>query len=293
MKIEEAFEEGKVLCYLLDLVFPDFQGNELVEIIQRTFKNTSIIILIGYTDLKLARTLLSKGVSDFLLKDEINPEVLYKTVVYAIERENFIVGLENSKNTYQNLFDFTPQPMWLFDNKTLQFLDVNEAAIEKYGYCKDEFITLTIRDIRPKSGNVDLNKFLAKRHSEKMTFYAGIFDHLTKSGKNIQVEIYSRFFEFNSKKATLVLANDITEKLHHINVIENQNDTLRKIAWTQSHETRAPLARIMGLVDLLEIDMNPNQEVSFLFEQIKISAKELDEIIRKMVKESSTINIKK
>ncbi|MEB2782041.1 response regulator [Algoriphagus sp. C2-6-M1] len=296
----KSFSDGKKLLHenvkfsviLLDLILQDLQREKLVDNVQKTFKNTPIIVLTGYTDLNLARALLAKGVSDFLLKDEINPEILYKTVVYAIERENFIIGLENSKNTYQNLFDFTPQPMWLFDNESLLFLDVNEATIEKYGYSRDEFLKMTIKDIRPTSENIFLNQSLAERSIIKNTFFSGIFVHLLKSGEKIQVEIYSRFFEYNSSKATLVLANDITEKLHHMNVIESQNDKLRKIAWTQSHETRAPLARLMGLVNLLEIDSVPNKDVKFLFEQLKLSANELDEIICKMVKESKTINSK-
>ena len=277
---------------LLDLVLEDLQKEELVEAVQTRFKNTPIIVLTGYTDLSLARSFLANGVADFLLKDEINPEILHKTVVYAIERENFIVGLENSKNTYQNLFDFSPQPMWLYDNNTLLFLDVNEATINKYGYSKDEFLRMTIRDIRPRSENDSLDKSLTDRRLLKKSITAGIFTHSLKSGENIQVEIYSRFIEYNAINATLVLATDITEKLHHLRVIENQNEKLRKIAWTQSHITRAPLARFMGLLDLLEIEENAGADVKFILQQLKISANEFDEIIRKMVRESETLNLK-
>ena len=275
---------------LLDLDLIDLQKEELVENVQGIFKNTPIVVLTGYTDLILARSLIAKGVSDFLIKDEINPELLYRTIVYAIERENFIKGLEQSKNTYQNLFNFSPQPMWLFDNHSLAFLDVNEATIDKYGYSKVEFLKMTIIDILPKSQNRLLDESLNERSSTKKSFVAGIFTHSRKSGENIYVEIFSRFIEYNSLNATLVLANDITEKLHHLNVIETQNVKLRKIAWTQSHETRAPLARFMGLLSLLEIDMDANEEVKFLFKQLKISADELDDIIRRMVKETEIIN---
>ncbi|MDO9000853.1 MAG: PAS domain S-box protein [Bacteroidota bacterium] len=289
---ELAAEHSVFSVILLDLVLLDFQKEELVEKVQAIFKDTPIVVLTGYTDLNLARSLIAEGVSDFLIKDEINPELLYRTIVYAIERENFIIGLENSKNTYQNLFNFSPQPMWLYDNDSLAFLDVNEAAIHKYGYSKDEFLKMTLRDIRPKSEIELLDKSLGDRADVKKSFYAGIFQHLLKSGEIINVEIYSRFIDYNSLKATLVLANDITEKLQYINVIENQNDKLRKIAWSQSHETRAPLARFMGLLSLLQIDTNASEETKFLFQQLKVSANELDDIIRRMVMESATINLK-
>ena len=267
-----AAEQATFSVILLDLVLPDFQKEKLVEKVQGIFKDTPIVVLTGYTDVNLARSLIAKGVSDFLIKDEINPELLYRTIVYAIERENFVIGLEHSKNTYQNLFNFSPQPMWLYDNDSLAFLDVNEATIDKYGYSKDEFLKMTLKDIRPKSENELLDKSLTDRAVVKKSFYAGIFEHLLKSGEIVNVEIHSRFIEY---------------------VIENQNTKLKKIAWSQSHETRAPLARFMGLVSLLEIDMNASEDVKFLFKQLKISADELDEIIRRTVNESQTINLKK
>ena len=48
------------------------------------------------------------------------------------------------------LFYCHPDPMWIYDRETLRFLDVNDAAIAKYGYSRDEFLAMTIKDIRPK-----------------------------------------------------------------------------------------------------------------------------------------------
>ncbi len=284
-----ASEHVAFSVILLDLVLIDLQKEELVEIVQRTFTNIPIVVLTGHTDLNLARSLIAHGVSDFLLKDTINPELLYRTIIYSIEREKFVVGLEHSKNTYQNLFNFSPQPMWLFDNDSLLFLDVNEAAINKYGFSKDAFLKMTINDIRPKNQNTLIDKIITEESAENKSYFNGVFTHILASGKMIEVEIYARIIEYNSIKATLVLANDITEKLHHINVIENQNNKLKKIAWSQSHETRAPLARFMGLVNLLEIDLIASEETKFLLQQLKVSANELDNIIHKMVKESEII----
>lgn len=90
---ELAEENAAFSVILLDLVLPDLEKEELVEKVQGIFKETPIVVLTGYTDLNLARSFIAKGVSDFLIKDEINPELLYRTIIYAIERKNFVMGL--------------------------------------------------------------------------------------------------------------------------------------------------------------------------------------------------------
>jgi len=69
----------------------------------------------------------------------LNSHVLYKSITYAIERRKVISELEESKRRYSNLFHLSPQPMWLYDTETYEFLQVNVAAIEHYGYSEDEF----------------------------------------------------------------------------------------------------------------------------------------------------------
>src|SRR5690606_10073344 len=154
----KSFENIDII--LLDLILPDLKGEQLVEKVQEHSGNVPIIILTGYSDIGLARTILSKGVSDFLIKDEISPEIIYKAIIYALERKSYITKLNKNKKIYQDLFDFSPQPMWIFDPSTLNFLNVNKAAINKYGYTLEEFKKMTIKDIRPKNHMGFLEKSL-------------------------------------------------------------------------------------------------------------------------------------
>jgi nitrogen-specific signal transduction histidine kinase len=95
---------------------------------------------------------------------------------------------------------------------------------------------------------------------------------------------------FNDSEAVLVLVNDITERLKYVETIEKQNATFREIAWIQSHVVRAPLARLLGLVNLLETELpDQNSENSLLIKYIKDSANELDEIVREISKKSENI----
>lgn len=277
---------------LLDLVLPDLHGDILVENIQKICAGIPIIVLTGYTDIALARDLLSKGVSDFLIKDEITPEILYKTIVYAFERKIFLSGINQSKKLYQDLFNFSPQPMWIYDIATLKFLDINYAALSKYGYAKDDFLCMTIRDIRPNDHLETFDDYLTRSRNEDTSGFAGLFTHKLSNGQNIEVEIYSSSIEFENKKVRLVMANDITDKLTHLTTIETQNKKLKHIAWTQSHVVRAPLSRMLGIVNLIELESFKSDDIKFLLEQLKQSAGEVDNIIKDIVNKTQTFNIK-
>ncbi|OYX28413.1 MAG: hypothetical protein B7Z06_01685 [Flavobacteriales bacterium 32-35-8] len=283
--------EKKINIILLDLVLPDFQGEDLVKKIQQYSGDTPIIILTGYTDIVLARRILSLGVSDFLIKDEITPEILYKAIIYSLERKNYISGLNKTKKTYQDLFNLSPQPMWLYDISSLAFLDVNQAAITKYGYALEEFKNMTIRDIRPFDEIDSLSHSLAQRISKDAYGFAGVFVHRLKSGKHINVEIYSSNIEYNDKIVRLVLANDVTDKLEHIKQIEAQNVKLKDIAWTQSHVVRAPLSRILGIINLIELESFNSEDLPYLMEQLKLSGNEMDGIVRNIVNETKLLNL--
>jgi len=82
------------------------------------------------------------------------------------------------------------------------------------------------------------------------------------------------------KKAKVVFANDVSERLNYIAAIEAQNEKLREIAWMQSHVARAPLSRLMGLIDLFKNYQNTPEENSMIADHLLTCAHELDNIIK-------------
>lgn len=117
--------------------------------------------------------------------------------------------LENSRIFYDNLFKNNSQPMWIYDLETLRFLDVNNAAINHYGYSREEFLSMTIADIRPPE---DVNALIKDvKSTTKRYNNAGVWKHLKKNGELISVEIVSHSLTFNSRKARHVRVTDITE----------------------------------------------------------------------------------
>ncbi|MGD9488660.1 MAG: PAS domain S-box protein [Calditrichaceae bacterium] len=112
---------------------------------------------------------------------------------------------------FRLLFENNPHPMWVYDLESLKFLSVNNAAITHYGYSHDEFLNMTIKDIRPIE---DVPALLA--NIEKVTSgidEAGLWKHKKKDGSLIDVEIISHTTEFDGKRAEVVLANDVTKRI--------------------------------------------------------------------------------
>ncbi|HSD66570.1 MAG TPA: PAS domain S-box protein, partial [Vicinamibacteria bacterium] len=114
------------------------------------------------------------------------------------------------EGAYRRLFEVNPHPMWVYDLETLRFLVVNDAAVQAYGYSREEFLDLTIRDIRPPE---DVPALLANVAAVTRGLdQAGQWRHRRKDGSLIDVEITSHTLDFEGRRAELVLAIDVTER---------------------------------------------------------------------------------
>ncbi|MCH6234256.1 hybrid sensor histidine kinase/response regulator [Cognataquiflexum rubidum] len=268
---------------------PDKSGLELVREMITIAENVPIIVLTGYVDANFAIKSLSMGISDYLLKDDLSPTILFKSIIYNIERNKNFVRLQESEQRYADLFQLSPQPMWVFDVETLEFLNVNQAAIGHYGYSQVEFMRMTIRDIRPKEELEYLENLMDSVRKENPKHLRVIVNHLKKDGTLIRVETHSNAIEFQGRSCRLVLAHDITAKLKYLEAIEEQNEKLRDIAWIQSHILRAPLSRLMGIVDLIQREDMEMDETKDFLKHLTNSAHELDEIIKDVVEKAQQI----
>lgn len=118
-------------------------------------------------------------------------------------------ALRESEQRYRSWFENAPLPMWVYDIDRLAFLAVNDAAIRKYGYSRQEFLAMTIKDIRPEVEIPHLLEIMAapERDSTKISTVS----HRTKDGSTLAVEVYSQAGSWAGKRARLVQVRDVTE----------------------------------------------------------------------------------
>lgn len=116
-----------------------------------------------------------------------------------------------SESDCVQLFDSHPQAMWVYNVETLQFLMVNDAAVALYGYSRQDFSKMTIRDIRPPE---DVPALLeSATQGPRGIEESGVWRHRLKDGRIIFAEISSHAFEFEGRNARLIMAQDVTERL--------------------------------------------------------------------------------
>jgi PAS domain S-box-containing protein len=137
-------------------------------------------------------------------------------------------ALGRGKESYRLLFDANPHPMWVYDTETLKFLAVNEAATLSYGYSREDFLAMTIGDIRP-ADDVPALRERVSTHDNQTFLNSSGWRHIRKNGDLINVEISSHPMEMEGRPARLVMAMDVTERQRAQEALHRSEDRSRRL----------------------------------------------------------------
>ena len=130
-------------------------------------------------------------------------------------RHEAVRALADSESSFRLLFSANPQPMWVYDAETMRYLEVNDAAVAHYGYTREQFLEMTIADIRPAEEVARLMRAAGNTHAAR---HSDNWRHILADGREIEVEITSHRLPFAGREAVLVAVQDVTER----NVLESQ-----------------------------------------------------------------------
>lgn len=197
-------------------------------------------------------------------------------------------ALSKSESKYRYLFDNNPAPMYIYDEETLQFLEVNGAAIAQYDYTREEFLQRTIKDMRPQE---DIALLLNDIRSTPQKFNrAGTWRHQKKNGELIYVDIVSHRLEYEGKKARLIISTDITQRVELQQELvkakekAEESDRLKSsFLANMSHEIRTPMNSILGFSELLKDAQFDDQQKEEFIRIITINGNNLLSIINDII----------
>ncbi|MDZ7766216.1 MAG: PAS domain S-box protein [Melioribacteraceae bacterium] len=252
----EEFIDKKVITYD-DLIHEDdrqFVWDAISDAVKQ-HKSFTVIYRIKPKDYNGHRWVWERGLPVY--DKNSNAIALEGFISDITERKDAEEQLQKSEESFKYLFQHNPLPMWIYDLYTYQFMEVNEAAIEDYGYSRDEFLNMSILDIRPDSEKEKLEADLKQERKERTD--SGEWKHKLKNDEVIDVLIISHKIKYQNKAAVLVVSLNITDrKRAELDLIKAKEeaekaDKLKSDFLAQmSHEIRTPINVILSFSHLIK-----------------------------------------
>jgi PAS domain S-box-containing protein len=256
--------EGKVAHKLLQTVFPTSLDDILSELYATgRWEGEIIHTTSDGRKINVASTwLLHRNAhGEPLAILEVSTDI---TEIMLVER-----ALRASEQRYRKLFESNPQPMWVFDSKTLRILEVNEAAVHHYGYTRDEFLAMTIKELRPAEDVELLIENLASHVNDYVA--SETWRHKKKDGTLIHVELSAHALEFAEHSARLVMAVDVTERYTlEAQLRQSQKmEAVGMLAGGIAHDFNNLLTAINGYAELALRTLNDDNPLARHLREIK------------------------
>jgi len=214
-EMQDALTNEQYDLILCDYSLPQFNAMQALKVLKDNEIDLPFIIISGTIGEETAVEALKAGAHDFIVKGNyarLSPAIEreLRDAEYRRERKAAVEALKKSEQHYRMLFEANPHPMWVYDIETLKFLAVNEAALNHYGYSHSEFLSMTIKDIRPSEDIPSLISHINKLANSDQVLSE--WRHRKKDGTLIHVEITSHMIQWLERPARLVLSHDITER---------------------------------------------------------------------------------
>ncbi len=254
----QTFEEGleevnrqRHDVYLIDYRLGPHTGLELLAEAVRSGCTAPIILLTGLGDRQVDVDAMKGGAADYLVKGQISPALLERSIHHSLQRKDSERRLRESEEYYRLLFEQNPHPLWVVDSSSGQIIAVNESATQLYGYSKSAFLEMNFNQLEAESAQSGRLPLLARENNG----FQGreIYHHLTKDNRVLHVELISNKIAFQGRKALLVMATDMTSRLElEASLRQTQKmESMGTLAGGIAHDFNNLLAIISGYASRL------------------------------------------
>jgi two-component system, cell cycle sensor histidine kinase and response regulator CckA len=238
---------------------------------------------------KLSRTALAFGSGQSSKRAELSGPTEVRSLAVSFNQmadtlAEHHLNMESAEERYRLLFDRNPIPMWAYDTRTLRILAVNEAAIAQYGYLREEFLQLTIRDLRDSPENGSFDERMELRNGTRFR-QSGIFRHRTKDGRQIMVEITSHPIQMDGTDARLVLGLDVTEqqKMEEQFRQAQKMESIGRLAGGIAHDFNNLLTAILAGAEFAMQDALPGSDQANELKQIEAAGQRAAGLTRQLL----------
>src|ERR1022692_2932869 len=258
--LRERLELGDYDIVICDFNLKGWTAIDALEIVKESGKDIPLVVLSGSLGDEAAVECIKRGAADYVLKDRMArlPLAIQRALEAKAARDEqhaAELGLRETAEQYRLLFEGNPNPMWVFDAGNLAILAVNDAAVRHYGYSADEFLKMSLSDLRTAEEVPHFLATLAVVGKQPTSMGAtGVLKHRKKSGEMIEVEVAGSPILFHGRSAGLVLANDVTERNSlQAQLFQAQKmESLGRLAGGVAHDLNNLMGVVLGYGELAQ-----------------------------------------
>jgi hypothetical protein len=271
VRVDEEADYRRALAASPDIVFADtalprLDAARALRLLRDEAVDLPFIVVTGEGEEK-ALGCMGEGADDYLLKNRLGR--LGSAVEHALERHRLRAEkgraepqahLEQSRDRDRLLFDANPMPMWVVDLETLAFLAVNDAAVRKYGYAREDFLGRSLRDIAPSEETSSLAERLALvDRAAPAPLNPLASRHRLRDRRLIDVEVARETIRFGGRPAWLTAVNDVTDRARLETELQQAQkmEVVGRLAGGVAHDFNNLLTAISGYTELARDRLAP------------------------------------
>ncbi len=287
----DTYEKGQTLIrednhdvYLIDYRLGGESGMDLIRQAVGRGINRPMILLTGQGDHEIDLEAMKSGASDYLVKGQIDTQLLERSIRHSIERKNAERRIKESEEKFRLLFDRVFDSIFMIDLDG-NLVDANQTGLSLLGYTREELIKLNVRDVHPPEDHAEAARVIndvlrtGTAHSDEIRL-------VTKTGNMVSMEVGGGIFEVQGKRFIIGSFRDITERkrMREQQLHSEKLASVGSLVGGIAHELNNPLTAVIGYAQLLTSSRKEDPDLAKKFKMIDDSAQRCKRIIDNLLK---------